>query len=90
MPGGDGTGPMGWGPRSGRAAGYCSGYSRPGYANPFPGRRYGAYGFQRPRYYREDPADEKVFLKHRAGLLREQIRLIEERLKEIDSPGGDE
>ncbi len=34
MPAGDGTGPMGMGPMTGRAAGYCSGYGMPGYANP--------------------------------------------------------
>ncbi|MBN1796666.1 MAG: DUF5320 domain-containing protein [Sedimentisphaerales bacterium] len=38
MPGGDGTGPGGMGPMTGRAAGYCAGYSVPGYANPFFGR----------------------------------------------------
>lgn len=89
MPGGDGSGPMGWGPRSGRAAGYCSGYERPGYANPIPGRRFCGYGFQRPRFYQEPLADEKYALKHRAEFLREQVRLIEERLKEIDSSNGD-
>ncbi|MCF7709262.1 MAG: DUF5320 domain-containing protein, partial [Verrucomicrobia bacterium] len=31
MPGGDRTGPMGAGPRSGRAAGYCAGFGAPGY-----------------------------------------------------------
>jgi len=36
MPGGDGTGPMGIGPRTGRAAGYCAGYSVPGFMNPLP------------------------------------------------------
>ncbi len=41
MPRGDGTGPMGMGPMTGRAAGYCAGYSVPGYANPIPGRGYG-------------------------------------------------
>jgi len=34
MPGGDRTGPRGTGPRTGRAAGYCSGAGVPGYANP--------------------------------------------------------
>lgn len=34
MPGGDRTGPMGMGPRTGRAAGYCAGSGVPGYANP--------------------------------------------------------
>lgn len=37
MPGGDGTGPAGMGPRTGRAAGYCAGYNAPGYANQGPG-----------------------------------------------------
>jgi hypothetical protein len=34
MPRGDKTGPNGLGPMTGRAAGYCAGYSIPGYANP--------------------------------------------------------
>jgi len=38
MPGGDGTGPQGLGPRTGRAAGYCAQYPVPGYANPNLGR----------------------------------------------------
>jgi hypothetical protein len=33
MPGGDGTGPAGLGQMTGRAAGYCAGFSLPGYAN---------------------------------------------------------
>ena len=37
MPSGDGTGPVGMGPMTGRAAGFCSGYSVPGYANPVGG-----------------------------------------------------
>ena len=45
MPGGNGTGPTGMGPMTGRAAGYCAGYSVPGYANPIPGR--GGFGYGR-------------------------------------------
>ena len=45
MPGGNGTGPTGMGPMTGRAAGYCAGYSMPGYANPIPGR--GGFGYGR-------------------------------------------
>jgi len=37
MPRGDGTGPMGFGPMTGRAAGYCAGYGVPGFMNPIPG-----------------------------------------------------
>ncbi|MFO8031339.1 MAG: DUF5320 domain-containing protein [Desulfohalobiaceae bacterium] len=46
MPAGDRTGPMGMGPRTGRAAGYCSGFGAPGFANPMPGR---GLGFGRGR-----------------------------------------
>jgi hypothetical protein len=38
MPRGDGTGPAGMGPMTGRAAGYCAGYNVPGYMNPVGGR----------------------------------------------------
>ena len=38
MPRGDGTGPSGMGPMTGRAAGYCAGYSVPGYMGPSGGR----------------------------------------------------
>jgi hypothetical protein len=41
MPRGDRTGPAGAGPRSGRAAGYCTGNDMPGFANPGPGRGFG-------------------------------------------------
>jgi len=44
MPGGDHTGPLGQGPQTGRAAGYCAGYDMPGYMNPIPGRGYWGWG----------------------------------------------
>ena len=43
MPRGDGTGPTGMGPMTGRGAGYCAGYSVPGYMN-FYGERYPGAG----------------------------------------------
>ncbi|MBN1293456.1 MAG: DUF5320 domain-containing protein [Candidatus Latescibacteria bacterium] len=43
MPGGDRTGPLGMGPMTGRAAGFCAGYNVPGYMNPYGGRGMG-YG----------------------------------------------
>lgn len=56
MPKGDRTGPLGMGPKTGRAAGLCSGNSAPGYANPGPrlglGRKFQAgrkRGFGRVR-----------------------------------------
>lgn len=38
MPLGDGTGPLGFGPMTGWAAGFCAGYPVPGYLNPVPSR----------------------------------------------------
>ncbi len=49
MPFGDRTGPLGLGPMTGRAAGYCAGYSVPGYMNPIPGRGWGWFGRGRGR-----------------------------------------
>ena len=56
MPFGDGTGPWGQGPMTGRGAGYCGGYGAPGYANPVPGG--GRFGMGRGApygYYQTDP-----------------------------------
>ena len=44
MPGGDRTGPMGMGPMTGRAAGYCAGYPVPGFMNAVGGRGFGGWG----------------------------------------------
>jgi len=57
MPRGDQTGPAGMGPMTGRAAGYCAGYSTPGYTRamgrmpagvPFRAR---LSGFSRNRFF---------------------------------------
>ena len=49
MPGGDGTGPVGRGPMTGRAAGFCAGSQTPGFTNP-GGIGYGrGLGFGRSR-----------------------------------------
>ncbi|MEJ2705619.1 MAG: DUF5320 domain-containing protein [Sedimentisphaerales bacterium] len=44
MPGGDGTGPAGVGPMTGRAVGFCAGHGVPGYMNPVGGRGYWGWG----------------------------------------------
>ncbi len=51
MPRGDGTGPMGLGPMTGRAAGFCAGYSVPGYMNTISGRGYFGRGRGRRNWY---------------------------------------
>jgi hypothetical protein len=50
MPGGGRTGPVGMGPMTGRAAGFCAGSSVPGYANPIGGR--GFFGRGRGFWWR--------------------------------------
>jgi hypothetical protein len=46
MPFGDGTGPLGLGPMTGRGAGFCASFVRPGFANPITGYQY-PYGYAR-------------------------------------------
>jgi len=38
MPAGERTGPLGLGPKTGRAAGYCAGFAGPGFSNAAIGR----------------------------------------------------
>jgi hypothetical protein len=53
MPGGDRSGPIGAGPRTGRGLGYCSGYEQPGWtrggASGRAGFGRGGFGFGRGR-----------------------------------------
>ena len=44
MPRGDGTGPAGQGPMTGRAAGFCAGYGVAGFLNGVGGRGFGGFG----------------------------------------------
>jgi hypothetical protein len=44
MPRGDRTGPAGMGPMTGSAAGFCAGYSVPGFMNPAEGQGYWGRG----------------------------------------------
>jgi hypothetical protein len=52
MPGGDRTGPMGMGPMTGRAAGYCAGFPTPGWTNLGFGRGWFGGGRGRGRGWR--------------------------------------
>jgi hypothetical protein len=49
MPSGDRTGPMGQGPRTGRALGFCSEYDTPGFTKRFGGSIGRGFGFGRGR-----------------------------------------
>ncbi|MDD3846218.1 MAG: DUF5320 domain-containing protein [Syntrophorhabdaceae bacterium] len=51
MPCGDGTGPRGFGPMTGRAAGFCTGYGVAGYGNALGERRGGGCRGFRNQFY---------------------------------------
>lgn len=76
MPRGDRTGPLGYGPRTGRGLGICG---FPAGRATFAGRGFGVgrgVGFGR-RFWPEDVSSK--------GTVQEEISLLEERLKELKS-----
>lgn len=50
MPWGDGSGPLGLGPMTGRAAGFCAGYPLPGYMNRIGGQAAWPRGVYAPQF----------------------------------------
>ncbi len=100
MPGGDRTGPLGVGPRTGRGIGYCAGYNRPGFANLALGYP-GWFGFRcggggrgwRHRYFasgipgraQPTPEQETADLKAQADWLKGQLDAIQKRIEELAS-----
>ena len=94
MPGGDGTGPAGQGPMTGRRRGYCAGFNMPGFMNPGFGRGLGrgfgrGFGFgagffqpvMQPQTITE--AEEKEILQEELKALKQEIDEIQKRLKEL-------
>ena len=100
MPRGDGTGPMGTGPMSGRGMGFCAGYQNPGYANAaFGYRGCGGrgrgfrnmfYATGQPLWQRYgaypayEPTDLKTFLQNQATALENDLKSIRDRLSELE------
>ena len=93
MPRGDGTGPAGQGPRTGRGRGYCAGFSAPGFMNSGFGRfgrGFGRGGFWSAGFFQPTTqsqpvteADEKKVLQEDLEILKEEMKEVEKRLKEI-------
>jgi len=81
MPFGDGTGPMGLGPMTGRGAGFCAGFGRPGFTNPIPGRRFG-FGWGMPYGY---PYAGSYGYPWGAMPKEEEIRMLEEQARAMES-----
>lgn len=91
MPRGDGSGPMGMGPRTGRGVGFCAGSTAPGYMSA--GFGYGrGRGFRRMSYpaWKQGYApgtyavDEKELLKKQAQSLESQLNQIRDRLNALE------
>jgi len=91
MPWGDGTGPLGLGPMTGRGAGYCAGFPVPGYMNPYPrgfGRGRGFRWFWRRFWLTGAPvlpvAPRTVIMPEEVSLTKEEERkILEEERKAI-------
>lgn len=84
MPGGDGTGPWGRGPMTGRAMGYCGGFYGPRRFGPGPG------GFGRGRGWRYgDMPDRPVYPGDDRGIWRpsneEEERYLEGLLNDLEA-----
>ncbi len=92
MPFGDGTGPAGQGPMTGRGLGRCAGNDAPGYGNRFFGRGFGrgwgrGLGFGRGYGYNQAPvseASEKSWLDNVISMLKNQLENYEKRRNDLD------
>ena len=88
MPRGDRTGPMGAGRMTGRGAGWCAGYDRPGYANPAPrlglglGYRNGGGGWRNMYYATGLPGWA------RAGTVPPPVPAAEQELADLKAQAG--
>jgi len=79
MPWGDGTGPMGRGPMTGRGAGFCAGYNVPGYANPVSA--WGPYNYPARAGQPLTPEEEVEMLREAEADIDARITEIEKILK---------
>jgi hypothetical protein len=100
MPRGDGTGPVGMGQMTGRAAGFCAGSNAPGFMSQGVGR--GLRGFWRhsagrgwrnrffaPYYPANTPQvstqQELEYLKEQAQYLKESLDVINKRVEQLQT-----
>ena len=94
MPRGDGTGPMGLGPMTGRGAGYCTGYPSPGFMNSGFRRGYFGWGrgqgwrrwsqpIQPQKEYYPTKNEEKEILNQELKSLKQEITFIEKQLQDL-------
>ncbi|MFW6301852.1 MAG: DUF5320 domain-containing protein, partial [Bacillota bacterium] len=90
MPGGDRTGPVGAGPMTGRGAGYCNGFNRPGSFRPGAGmgrgRRNMNFSAGRPGFrYSEESYSGDLDKDREIAELKNQLQNIESKLDQLTS-----
>ena len=91
MPQGDGTGPAGQGPMTGRGMGFCTGFNVPGFMNPGFGRGFGrgrgrGFRFSQPVQFQPQvitQEQEKQMLQEELKALEQETKEIQQRLKEM-------
>ncbi|VAW29535.1 hypothetical protein MNBD_BACTEROID07-1822 [hydrothermal vent metagenome] len=93
MPLGDGTGPAGQGPLTGRGAGRCGGNNVQGYGNGFFGRGFGfarglgrglGRGFGNYNQAPYNEASEKSWIETAIDALKNQLQSLEKRRSDLD------
>ncbi|MCD6522875.1 MAG: DUF5320 domain-containing protein [Candidatus Diapherotrites archaeon] len=96
MPYGDGTGPLGLGPMTGRGLGYCAGYNAPGFVfGPGWGRGRGwrrgwgrgfGWRFWGAPYWRAPYPQQywKPTKEEEKTILQEELKALEEEMKAIE------
>ena len=89
MPGGDRTGPVGAGPMTGRGAGYCNGFNRPGGFNAGAGMGRGRRSMNnragRPGYQFRENFSGEVDKDTEIAELKNQLKNIETKLDQLTS-----
>ena len=94
MPRGDGTGPSGQGPLTGRGRGYCAGFNVLGFMNPGFGRGFGrGLGFGRgftwrarfmpPRMPVQQVQPQVITEKQEKQYLEEELEILKQEIEEI-------
>ncbi len=87
MPRGDGTGPDGFGPMTGRGAGFCAGYAVPGFRNPGFGRGLGRglrRGFVRAAPINRIVPVQQPTKEQERQYLENEVNMIEQERKALD------
>ncbi|HEX42645.1 MAG TPA: hypothetical protein ENN81_11405 [Phycisphaerales bacterium] len=93
MPGGDGTGPLGYGPMTGRGAGYCAGYGAPGAFGPLGrgrgrgrgrGLRFGPVAYHGPGAAPLPGEQELQMLRDQAQQMQQSLEGINRRISQLE------